>query len=76
MPRLLVVETAIYLSDTFRFLLGEIDAVYARLRRLNLAIKGEDAGLIIFDFASSAAGLFDGNRLNDHVASRPHRTMG
>ena len=76
MPRLLVVETAIHLIDTFRYLLGEVDAVYARLRQLNPAIHGEDAGLITFDFASGAAGLFDGNRLNDHVASNPRRTMG
>lgn len=76
MPRLLVVETAIHLIDTFRFLLGEVDAVYARLRQLNPVIQGEDAGLITFEFASGAAGLFDGNRLNDHVARNPRRTMG
>jgi predicted dehydrogenase len=76
MPRLLVVETAIHLIDTFRYLLGEVDAVYARLRQLNPAIQGEDAGLITFDFASGVAGLFDGNRLNDHVAKNPRRTMG
>ena len=76
MPRLLVVETAIHFIDTFRYLMGEVDGVYARLRQLNPAIKGEDAGLITFDFASGAAGLFDGNRLNDHVASNPRRTMG
>lgn len=76
MPRLLVVETAIHLIDTFRYLVGEVDAVYARLRQLNPAIQGEDAGLITFEFANGAAGLFDGNRLNDHVASNPRRTMG
>ncbi|MDP1740152.1 Gfo/Idh/MocA family protein [Polaromonas sp.] len=76
MPRLLVVETAIHLIDTFRYLMGEVQAVYARLRRLNPAIEGEDAGLITFDFSSGAAGLFDGNRLNDHVADNPRRTMG
>ena len=26
--------------------------------------------------ASGATGLFDGNRLNDHVAANPRRTMG
>ena len=76
MPRLLVVETAIHLIDTFRYLMGEVQAVYARLRRLNPAIQGEDAGLITFEFSSGAAGLFDGNRLNDHVAANPRRTMG
>lgn len=76
MPRLLVVETAVHFIDTFRFLMGEVEAVSARLRRLNPVIRGEDAGLITFDFTSGAAGLFDGNRLNDHSASNPRRTMG
>jgi hypothetical protein len=34
-------------------------------------IAGEDAGLIIFEFDDERTGLFDGNRLNDHVASNP-----
>lgn len=77
MPRLLVAETAIHFIDTFRFLLDdEVQAVSARLRRLNPAIAGEDAGLIILEFGGGATGLFDGNRLNDHVAQNPRRTMG
>jgi len=76
MPRLLVAETAIHFIDTFRYLMGEVEAVYARLRQLNPAIRGEDAGLITFEFKNGAAGLFDGNRLNDHQASNPRRTMG
>jgi predicted dehydrogenase len=76
MPRLLVVETAIHWIDTFRFLLGEVEAVYARLRKINPVIAGEDAGYIVFEFAGGATGLFDGNRLNDHVAANPRRTMG
>jgi hypothetical protein len=39
-------------------------------------IAGEDAGAIVFEFDTGATGLFDGNRLNDHVASNPRRTMG
>ena len=76
MPRFLVHETAIHLIDTFRFLLGEITAVAARLRRLNPTIAGEDAGLIVFDFANGASGLFDGNRLVDHAAGNCRLTMG
>ncbi len=76
MPRLLVVETAIHWIDTFRFLVGEVDAVYAHLRKINPVIAGEDAGYIVFEFAGGATGLFDGNRLNDHVAANPRRTMG
>jgi len=76
MPRLLVAETAIHLIDTFRYLLGEVVDVLARLRRLNPAIQGEDAAVIHLGFASDAIGLFDGNRLNEHPASNQRRTMG
>lgn len=76
MERFLVYETAIHFIDTFRYLLGEVSAVIARLRRLNPVIAGEDAGYIIFEFAGGAGGLFDGNRLNDHVSDNPRRTMG
>jgi D-apiose dehydrogenase len=76
MPRLLVAETAVHFIDTFRYLMGEVTAVYARLRKLNPVIAGEDAALITFEFASGAAGMFDGNRLNDHPATNPRRTLG
>jgi predicted dehydrogenase len=76
MPRLLVAETAIHFIDTFRYLMGEVTAVSARLRRLNTAILGEDAALISFEFDGGSTGLFDGNRLNDHQARNPRRTMG
>ncbi|MEO0428395.1 MAG: Gfo/Idh/MocA family oxidoreductase [Pseudomonadota bacterium] len=76
MPRFLVHETAIHWIDTFRFLMGEITGVFARLRRLNPAIAGEDAGQILFDFETGAQGLFDGNRLSDHIAENWRRTLG
>ena len=76
MPQFLVRETAVHFIDTFRFLMGEVVAVTARLRRLNPAIAGEDAGIIIFEFGDNRSGLFDGNRLNDHTAANPRLTMG
>lgn len=76
MPRFLVHETAIHFIDTFRFLMGEVTGVMARLRRMNPVIVGEDAGYIVFDFDSRSTGLFDGNRLNDHAADNTRRTMG
>jgi D-apiose dehydrogenase len=76
MPRLLVVETAIHLIDTFRMICGEVTSVYAQLRKLNPVIAGEDAGIIVFGFENGVAGVFDGNRLNDHVAANPRTTMG
>ncbi len=76
MQRFLVHETAIHFIDTFRYLMGEVTGVMARLRRLNPAIAGEDAGVIVLEFEAGRTALFDGNRLNDHVADNTRRTMG
>ncbi len=76
MERFLIHETGVHFIDVFRFLLGEVTAVTARLRRINPAIAGEDAGYAIFEFESGATGLFDANRLNDHVAEDCRLTMG
>lgn len=76
MERFLIHETAIHFIDTFRFLCGEITGVFARLRRLNPVIHGEDAGYVLFEFENNMSGLFDGNRLNDHVSDNTRRTMG
>ena len=76
MERFLIHETAIHLIDVFRYLFGEVTSVTAELSRLNPAIAGEDAGLILFGFANGARGLFDGNRLADHAAENRRLTMG
>lgn len=76
MERFLVRETGIHFIDTFRFLFGEVERVYASLRRLNPAIAGEDAGLIVLDHVGGVRALFDGNRLADHAARDRRLTMG
>ncbi len=76
MPRLLIHETAVHWIDTFRFLLGDPIAVYADLRRCNPVIAGEDAGYVLFEHPGGVRSLFDGNRLLDHAADNPRRTMG
>lgn len=76
MPKLLIHETGVHWVDTFRYLLGEPEAVYADLRRLNPAIKGEDAGYFVFDYANGVRALFDGNRLLDHAAENCRTTLG
>ncbi|MEQ8373006.1 MAG: Gfo/Idh/MocA family oxidoreductase [Roseibium aggregatum] len=76
MPRLLIHETGVHWIDTFRYLIGEPEAVYADLRRLNPAIKGEDAGYFIFDYSNGVRALFDGNRLLDHAAENCRTTLG
>ncbi len=76
MERFLIHETGIHFVDVFRCLLGEVRAVTARLRRLNPAIAGEDAGVVIFEFDGGTLGVLDGNRLNDHSAEDCRLTMG
>lgn len=76
MPRLLVYETGVHFIDTFRYLGGEIQSVYASLRKLNPVIKGEDAGLVLFDFANGAQGLWDANRYNESNYLNTRYTFG
>lgn len=76
MPRFLIHETGIHLVDVFRFLMGEITGVFARLKRFNPVIAGEDAGIVVFEFASGALGTFDGNRHVDHPAEDTRMTNG
>ena len=76
MERFLVRETAVHWIDTFRYLFGAPQAVYADLRRINPAIAGEDAGFVLFDHPGGVRTLFDGNRLLDHPADILRRTMG
>ena len=76
MERFLIHETAIHQIDLFRFLFGEPSKVFSSLIRLNPAIVGEDAGMIILDYANGLRTVFDGNRLVDHKAENTRRTMG
>ena len=64
-PRLLVYETGVHFIDTFRYLAGEVTRVSAWLRRLNPVIKGEDCGLLVFEFENGAIGQWDANRFNE-----------
>ena len=76
MERFLVHETAIHQIDVFRYLFGDIKGVTARLAKVNPVIAGEDAGIMIFEFANGRRGLFDGNRSVDHIAENRRLTMG
>jgi D-apiose dehydrogenase len=60
----------------FRYLAGEVRRVFARLRRLNADIAGEDTGLVVFEFANGEQGLWDANRYNESVATDPRYTFG
>ena len=76
MARFLVHETAVHFLDVFTFLFGRPTNIYADLRRLNPAIAGEDAGLVICGYENGFRAVFDGNRLADHAASNTRLTMG
>lgn len=76
MPRLLIFETGVHFVDTFRYLAGEIDGVYASLRKLNPAIAGEDAATVLFEFVSGATGIWDGNRFNEPASADARFTFG
>jgi len=75
-PRLLIYETGVHFIDTFRFLAGEIRCVYAILKRLNPVIKGEDFGILVFEFVSGAVGIWDANRYNESNHDDPRYTFG
>ena len=75
-PRLLIYETGVHFIDTYRYLLGEINSVYASLRKLNPVIAGEDAGFVHFNFDSGAQGTYDANRYNETNFKVPRYTFG
>ncbi len=76
MDRFLVHETGVHHIDVFRYLFGEVDSVFADLRRLNPHIAGEDSGMIMLDFGGGFRGFIDANRLSDHNADNRRLTMG
>lgn len=76
MPRLLIFETGVHFVDTFRYVAGEIDGVYASLRKLNPDIVGEDSATVMFDFDSGATGVWDGNRYNEPTSPDARFTFG
>lgn len=74
--KLLIYETGVHYIDTFRYHGGEIESVYAKLKRLNPVIKGEDAGLLLLDFKSGAHALWDANRYNENNFKKSRYTFG
>ena len=74
--RLLMFETGVHFVDTFRFLFGEIETVYARLQRRNRHIKGEDCGQVVYGFVDGQTAVFDSNRYNENGATNPFYTFG
>jgi predicted dehydrogenase len=65
MPRLHVHETLVHSIDTARFLFGDIRSIYARLRRLNPQIAGEDRALLSLQHVNAIDGVVEGHRFLD-----------
>lgn len=64
-PRLIIQVTLVHHMDTARFLLGEIDSVYAEGSRRNPHIVGEDQAIITLTHKSGTHGWVDGHRFLD-----------
>lgn len=74
--RLLIYETGVHFIDTFRYLLGKVTSVFAKVRRLNPVIRGEDAALLLLEFENGATAVWDANRYNEVEAESPRYTFG
>jgi len=59
MPKLLVYEMMIHHIDGIRYLMGDVEAVYARMTRVNPLIAGEDFALVVFTHKSGATSMVD-----------------
>jgi D-apiose dehydrogenase len=72
MPRLIVFEVLVHHLDTARFLFGEVNRLYAQLRRNNSAISGEDQAHLLLTHESGLIGAIDGHRfLNTDPVAGP-----
>ncbi|MBV9354354.1 MAG: Gfo/Idh/MocA family oxidoreductase [Chloroflexi bacterium] len=70
MPHLFVYEMAIHWIDGARYLMGEVDRVYARMVRINPAIVGEDAAVVVLSHGAGTT-LLDGSWASPEEAPRP-----
>lgn len=76
MKQLLMYETGVHLLDVLRCFGGEINQVYAKLKRLNSNIKGEDFAWVMCDFEKGGSAFIDANRYNESICNNPRLTFG
>lgn len=74
--RLFLFETGVHFLDTFRFLFGEMESIYASTAQRNPVIKGEDSALVVCNSKSGVTALLDANRYNESEAANPRYTFG
>ncbi|KAA1245123.1 Gfo/Idh/MocA family protein [Aquimarina sp. RZ0] len=74
--KLLIYETGVHFIDTFRYHGGEINSVFAMLKKLNPVIQGEDSAVVILNFENNAHALWDANRYNENNFKKSRYTFG
>lgn len=65
MPRLHIHETLVHPIDAARYFFGDVASVFARVRRVNPIIAGEDRALLTLVHQSAVDGVIDGHRFLD-----------
>ncbi len=71
MPRFLIDEVLVHHLDVARFLVGDIERIYALARNRNPAVKGEDQGLLALRHRSGVDGWIDGHRFSGTFPAGP-----
>ena len=61
MPMLIIYELMIHWIDAARYILGEVESVFARSVRINPVIAGEDAAIVILSHERGATSNLDGS---------------
>jgi predicted dehydrogenase len=59
MPRLFIYEMCIHWIDAARYLMGEIETVYARAGRVNPSIVGEDWALLVYGHKGGGTSMIE-----------------
>ena len=75
-PRFLIYENGIHFIDTFRYLFGEVESVFADLRKINPVIAGEDAAQVFFTMRNGVRAIWDANRYNEPNFENARYTFG
>ncbi len=73
MPRLIVYEMYIHWIDCARFLLGEVESVYARAGRVNPVIVGEDWAALLLGHANDGTSLIESSWAAPPTTLEPRR---
>jgi len=71
MPKLYAYEMAIHWIDGARYLMGDVESVYARMTRVNPVIAGEDVALVVLGHAGGGTTLLDGSWASPEDSPRP-----